>query len=300
MPHTRVKGGQGRAQNGLRYRPARLSDIRRLAGRLLEGRTCRDETPGSGWTSLPLRCLERGRRASKADDGVDKERHCRVRSGPAGNAARGRPRQLGPGANQRPLRSSLIACTTEGRREADSVERRHQDRMRPRHARRSSETATDGPQPEDEKSMMTANELNEIHQAELEVLAASAGAIRHMLAETRRRPPGTWTPDRPAWVWSDLHLHLHHRNIIRYTKRPFTSCEMDGVLHGNWRHVVGEEDVMLCCGDIALAGGWGASPTRWSWRATRRRAPRRGGRSIQTRRRATPRRSRSPPGACGS
>ena len=51
-----------------------------LAGRLLEGRTCRDETPGSGWTSLPLRCLERRRRASKADDGVDKERHCRVRS----------------------------------------------------------------------------------------------------------------------------------------------------------------------------------------------------------------------------
>ena len=38
--------------------------------------------------------------------------------------------------------------------------------------------------------MMTANELNEIYQAELEVLAASAGAIRHMLAETRRRPPG--------------------------------------------------------------------------------------------------------------
>ena len=101
--------------------------------------------------------------------------------------------------------------------------------------------------------MMTAKELNEIYQAELEVLAPSAGAIRHMLAETRRRPPGTWTPDRPAWVWSDL--HLHHRNIIRYTKRPFTSCEqMDGVLHGNWRHVVGEEDVMLCCGDIALAG----------------------------------------------
>ena len=29
---------------------------------------------------------------------------------------------------------------------------------------------------------------------------------------------------------------------------------MDGVLHGNWRHVVGEEDIMLRCGDIALAG----------------------------------------------
>ena len=41
----------------LRYRPARLSDIRRLARRLLEGRTCRDGTPGSGWTSLPLRCI---------------------------------------------------------------------------------------------------------------------------------------------------------------------------------------------------------------------------------------------------
>ena len=47
----------------LRYRPARLSDIRRLARRLLEGRDVpgrnTDGTPGSGWTSLPLRCLER-------------------------------------------------------------------------------------------------------------------------------------------------------------------------------------------------------------------------------------------------
>ena len=86
--------------------------------------------------------------------------------------------------------------------------------------------------------MISAAELNGIYQAELAALAQepvngnpSAVSLRHMLAETRRRPPGALKPDRPTWVWSDL--HLHHRNIIRYTERPFASCEqMDGFLHG--------------------------------------------------------------------
>ena len=65
-------------------------------------------------------------------------------------------------------------------------------------------------------------------------------------------------PDRPAWVWSDL--HLHHRKIIRNTKRPFASCEqMDGVLHGAWRQAVGGADEhVLCGGDVALAGSLNA------------------------------------------
>ena len=78
-----------------------------------------------------------------------------------------------------------------------------------------------------------------------------------MLAEARRRPPGALTPDRPAWVWSDL--HLHHRNIIGYTKRPLASCEqMDRVLHGAWRQAVGDDDYVLCGGDVALVGSLNA------------------------------------------
>ena len=105
----------------------------------------------------------------------------------------------------------------KGRREADCAGAL---------ARRSSDTATDGPKPEDARTMLTANELNEIYQAELDVLAPGAGAIRHMLAETRRRPPGTWGPDRPAWVWSDL--PLHHRNTIRYTEAAVRQLRADG------------------------------------------------------------------------
>ena len=80
---------------------------------------------------------------------------------------------------------------------------------------------------------MSAEELNGLYQTELAALAQepvngnpSAISMRHMLAETRRRPPGAWTPDRPTWVWSDL--HLHHRNIIRYTERPVRQMPADG------------------------------------------------------------------------
>ena len=58
-------------------------------------------------------------------------------------------------------------------------------------------------------------------------------------------------------MWSDL--HLHHRNIIRYTERPFASCEqMDGFLHGAWRQAVGDDEYVLCGGDVALAGSLNA------------------------------------------
>ena len=101
--------------------------------------------------------------------------------------------------------------------------------------------------------MLTADELNRRYQRQLENLRPASRAIRHMLKETRRRAGGRWRPDRPAWIWSDL--HLHHRNIIRYTKRPFASCdEMDEALHRNWREVVAEDDLMLCGGDVALTG----------------------------------------------
>ena len=68
--------------------------------------------------------------------------------------------------------------------------------------------------------------------------------------------PGTWIPDCATWAWSDL--HLHHRNIMRYTNRPFARCEqMDGAAHGAWRQVVGDAAV-ICGGDVALAGSLNA------------------------------------------
>ena len=58
-------------------------------------------------------------------------------------------------------------------------------------------------------------------------------------------------------MWSDL--HLHHRNIIRYTNRPFASCEqMDGALQRAWRQIVSGDDVVICGGNIVLAGSLNA------------------------------------------
>ena len=50
-----------------------------------------------------------------------------------------------------------------------------------------------------------------------------------------------------------------NRSWVNHTKRPFASCEqMDGALHGAWRETLGDDDCMLCGGDIALAGGLNA------------------------------------------
>ena len=63
--------------------------------------------------------------------------------------------------------------------------------------------------------------------------------------------PGTTT-----WIWSDL--HLHHRNIIRYCRRPFASREeMDEALIGAWRETVAPADTVVCVGDVALQGSVG-------------------------------------------
>ena len=104
---------------------------------------------------------------------------------------------------------------------------------------------------------MTAETLNEMYHAELTQLSAGGAhvprAIDHMIAETERRKPARLGPDEAAWLWSDL--HLHHRNIIRYTKRPFASRdEMDEALLAAWRETVGEGETVICGGDMALAG----------------------------------------------
>ena len=55
------------------------------------------------------------------------------------------------------------------------------------------------------------------------------------------------------WIWSDL--HLHHKNIMRYCERPFDGVtEMDDALYDAWDSAVGGSDVVICGGDVALAG----------------------------------------------
>lgn len=55
-------------------------------------------------------------------------------------------------------------------------------------------------------------------------------------------------------VTSDL--HLSHTNIAKYAGRPFDNTSntyhMDSTLIKNWNTVVGEDDAVLCLGDMAL------------------------------------------------
>ena len=76
-----------------------------------------------------------------------------------------------------------------------------------------------------------------------------------MLKHAAATEGGTYTPETGArtWIWSDL--HLYHKNIIRYCSRPFQSVEaMNEALLAAWKETVGEDDTIICGGDIALAG----------------------------------------------
>ena len=53
------------------------------------------------------------------------------------------------------------------------------------------------------------------------------------------------------WVVSDL--HFWHKNVIRYSDRPFTSVEeMNEALIQNWNDRVSEEDFVFNLGDFAF------------------------------------------------
>jgi calcineurin-like phosphoesterase family protein len=64
--------------------------------------------------------------------------------------------------------------------------------------------------------------------------------------ELAARPEPT---EKPPFFSSDL--HLGHKNIIRYCRRPFTNAgEMDRVLISNWNYTVGETDPVFFLGDL--------------------------------------------------
>lgn len=56
---------------------------------------------------------------------------------------------------------------------------------------------------------------------------------------------------RKVWCISDT--HFGHKNIIGYTDRPFNSVEeMDETLITNWNAQVGQDDIVIHCGDFGF------------------------------------------------
>lgn len=57
--------------------------------------------------------------------------------------------------------------------------------------------------------------------------------------------------EKEHWVTSDL--HLNHKNVSRYSDRPFETIEeMNETLIANWNSVVGPNDVVFNLGDFAF------------------------------------------------
>jgi len=59
--------------------------------------------------------------------------------------------------------------------------------------------------------------------------------------------------ERDVWVWSDL--HFGHKNIIRFSERPFDDTEqMNEHLIANFNEYVKPNDISYWVGDIAFGG----------------------------------------------
>lgn len=57
--------------------------------------------------------------------------------------------------------------------------------------------------------------------------------------------------DPNIWVWSDI--HFYHKNIIRYSERPYPNVDlMNKCLIGNYLNVVQPDDIVIWGGDISF------------------------------------------------
>lgn len=55
------------------------------------------------------------------------------------------------------------------------------------------------------------------------------------------------------WLTSDL--HFYHKNILKYTKRPYNTVEeMNQGIIDNWNSVVKEDDIVIVLGDLGFCG----------------------------------------------
>lgn len=107
---------------------------------------------------------------------------------------------------------------------------------------------------------LTKEELNEIYYNDLAKLIRrgdkQVSRVRHP-KNWQKIPIPTSTMMFEAehiaktWVWSDL--HFGHKNIIRYSERPYTSIpEMNDRLVDNFNSCVGENDISIWVGDVAF------------------------------------------------
>ena len=54
-----------------------------------------------------------------------------------------------------------------------------------------------------------------------------------------------------AWIWADL--HLDHADVVRCFDRPFRTIEgMQRALLEAWRSTVGDNDMIICLGDVTV------------------------------------------------
>lgn len=59
--------------------------------------------------------------------------------------------------------------------------------------------------------------------------------------------------DRKVWVWSDL--HFKHKNIIKFSERPYDDLEqMHKHLLLNHNELVGKDDIVIWGGDVGFGG----------------------------------------------
>lgn len=69
-----------------------------------------------------------------------------------------------------------------------------------------------------------------------------------------------WTPDEHIEYWFSSDLHFSHKNIIKYTNRPFENVEqMNTSLINNHNNVVKQGDGVVFLGDIAFTNDYHAN-----------------------------------------
>ena len=75
-------------------------------------------------------------------------------------------------------------------------------------------------------------------------------------------PAACTEPDATTWIWSDLHLgHEHSRSVFG---RPFPTADAagEGMMEA-WYEQVGEDETIICLGDISVDGEALAHHQEW-------------------------------------
>ena len=106
------------------------------------------------------------------------------------------------------------------------------------------------------ENWLTEAEAHRHYESDLEEWAKVIGGRNRSLRAMRRSlkyyPVGQFdVPDDTVMVWSDL--HIGHRNIIRYSERPFRDLgEMDRTLWARMYEAADPDSTMVIVGDLAM------------------------------------------------